>query len=157
MKNKNLTIVLIWICCIGLIAMVLFSCKEPQTIYKIEYKTIKDTLIVNGDTIIRNIEVKQDCPECRDCPECVEKTRFETRFKYRLDKRKLNALKSMYEDSLREARKINNSNNEVIKYVTKWKTKETIKTEKTNVWNWFFIGLAIGVVLAFILKLILKR
>ena len=151
MKNKNLTIAIIWICCIGLIAMVLFSCKEPQTIYKTEYKTIKDTLIVNGDTIIRNIEVKQDCPECE------EKTRFETRLEYKLDKRKLNALKSMYEDSLREARKINNSNNEVIKYVTKWKTKSEVKQAKTNVWNWFFIGLAIGVVLAFILKLILKR
>jgi hypothetical protein len=151
MKNKNLTIVLIWLTVFLLALMLMNSCKDPQTIYKTEYKTIKDTLIVNGDTIIRNVLVKQDCPEC------VEKTRLETRLEYRLDKRKLNALKSMYEDSLREARKINNSNNEVIKYVTKWKTKEVIKTESKNVWNWFFIGLAIGVVLAFILKLILKR
>ena len=151
LNYKHLSVLLLGALYVVAMLYFLYGCKNPQTIYKTEYKTIKDTLIVNGDTIIRNIEVKQDCPEC------VEKTRFETRFKYKLDKRKLNALKSMYEDSLREARKINNSNNEVIKYVTKWKTKETIKTEKTNVWNWFFIGLAIGVVLAFILKLILKR
>jgi hypothetical protein len=160
MKNKNITIVLIWISCIGLIAMVLFSCKEPQTIYKTEYKTIKDTLIVNGDTIIRNIEVKQDCPECTDCPECEEKTRLETRLEYRLDKRKLKAIVSMYEDSLIQARKINNSNNNRIKYVTKWKTKEVVKLAKAkerNPFNWFLIGLAIGIFTPILIRLILKR
>jgi len=126
----------------------LYGCKDPQTIYKTEYKTIKDTLIVNGDTIIRNIEVKQDCPEC------VEKTRFETRLEYRLDKRKLNALKSMYEDSLREARKI-------VNYQTKWKTKLVKiekKSEKVNVWNWFFGVIALGIWIAvFVAYLIRKK
>jgi hypothetical protein len=123
---------------------VLYGCKDPQTIYKTEYKTIKDTLILNGDTIIRNIEVKQECPECE------EKTRFETRLEYRLDKRKLKALKSMYEDSLREARKI-------VNYQTKWKTKEVVKVAKTenksNWLTWLLVGFGIaqGLRLAWIL------
>jgi hypothetical protein len=124
----------------------LYGCKEPQTIYKTEYKTIKDTLIVNGDTIIRNIEVKQDCPECK------EKTRFETRLEYRLDKRRLNALKSMYEDSLREARKI-------VNYQTKWKTKlvKIEKQAKVKVWNWFFGGLCLGIWIAVFVVYLIKR
>jgi hypothetical protein len=148
---KHLSVLLfgaLWI--VGILYL-LYGCKEPQTIYKTEYKTIKDTLIVNGDTIIRNIEVKQDCPECE------EKTRFETRLEYRLDKRKLNVLKSMYEDSLREARKINNSNNEVIKYVTKWKTKSEVKQAKVNVWNWFFGGIALGIWIAVFVAYLIKR
>ena len=152
MKNQNLTIALIWLAVLGLSLLLFYSCKEPQTIYKNNY--ITDTLIVNGDTIIRNIEVRQECPECKP------KTRFETRLEYRLDKRKLKALQSMYEDSLREARKINASNNDRIKYVTKWKTKEVVKVAKTeskNVWNWFWIGLAIGVISAVVIRLIWKR
>jgi arginine decarboxylase-like protein len=149
---KNLSVLLFGAFYIVGMLYLLYGCKNPQTIYKTEYKTIKDTLIVNGDTIIRNIEVKQDCPECE------EKTRFETRLEYRLDKRKLNALKSMYEDSLREARKINNSNNEVIKYVTKWKTKSEVKQAKVNVWNWFFGGCAVAFGISLLIRLfIFKR
>jgi hypothetical protein len=118
----------------------LYGCKNPQTIYKTEYKTIKDTLIVNGDTIIRNIEVKQECPECE------EKTRLETRLEYRLDKRRLRAIVRMYEDSLIQARKIIASNNDRIKYVTKWKVKEVVKTEKSDWWKfWLGIGVAIAI------------
>ena len=135
----------LWI--VGILYL-LYGCKDPQTIYKTEYKTIKDTFIVNGDTIIRNIEVKQDCPECE------EKTRLETRLEYRLDKRKLNALKSMYEDSLREARKI-------VNYQTKWKTKLVKiekKAEKVNVWSWFFGGLAVAFGISLLIRLfIFKR
>jgi hypothetical protein len=113
----------------------LYGCREPQTIYKTEYKTIKDTLIVNGDTIIRNIEVKQDCPECE------EKTRLETRLEYKLDKRKLKAIEDMYEDSLREARKI-------VNYQTKWKTKtvriEDKSNKKSNWFMWLVVGFGIA-------------
>lgn len=151
---KKYTIALIWLTAIGLIAMVLFSCKDPQVIYKSENKYITDTLIINGDTIIRNIEVKQDCPECKP------KTRLETRLQYRLDKKALRVMKSMYEDSLREARKINASNNDRIKYVTKWKTKEVVKVAKSeskNVWNWFWIGLAIGAILMSIIVALIDK
>jgi hypothetical protein len=133
---------------------VLYGCKYPQTIYKTEYKTIKDTLIVNGDTIIRNIEVKQDCPECE------EKTRLETRLEYRLDKRRLNALKSMYEDSLNTLRKMNESNNDRIKYVTKWKTKEVVKVAETENSDWwkFWLGCAVAFGISLLIKLfIFKR
>ena len=151
---KKYTIALIWITAIGLIAMVLFSCKDPQVIYKSENKYITDTLIVKGDTIIRNIEVKQECPECKP------KTRLETRLEYRLDKKALRVMKSMYEDSLKEARKINASNNDRIKYVTKWKTKEVVKVAKTESkkpFNWFWIGLGIGLLIPILIKFVIKK
>jgi hypothetical protein len=143
---KHLSVILLGALYIVGMLYLLYGCKEPQTIYKTEYKTIKDTLIVNGDTIIRNIEVKQDCPECK------EKTRFETRLEYRLDKRRLNALKSMYEDSLREARKI-------VNYQTKWKTKlvKIEKQAKVKVWNWFFGGLCLGIWIAVFVVYLIKR
>ena len=153
MKNQNLTIALIWLTAIGLSLMLFYSCKDQQVIYKTETKYISDTLIINGDTIIRYIE----CPEC---PECKPKTRLETRLEYRLDKKALRVMKSMYEDSLKEARKINAANNERIKYVTKWKTKEVVKVAKTEskkVWNWLWIGLSIGVISAVVIRLIWKR
>jgi hypothetical protein len=141
---KHLSVLLLGALYIVGMLYFLYGCKEPQAIYKTEYKTIKDTLIVNGDTIIRNIEVKQDCPEC------VEKTRFETRLEYRLDKRKLKAIEDMYKDSLKEARKI-------VNYQTKWKTKEVIKLakaeNKSNWLTWLLVGFGIaqGLRLAWIL------
>jgi len=135
----------------------LFGCKSPKTITKTEWKTIRDTLIINGDTIIRNIEVKQDCPEC---PECKPKTRFETRLEYRLDKRKLKALEQKYKDSLNTLRKMNESNNNRIKYVTKWKSKETIKTEnkeKYSKFELFCFGFFSALIVCFILWILIRK
>jgi hypothetical protein len=137
---------------------VLYGCKNPQTIYKTEYKIIKDTLIVNGDTIIRNIEVKQDCPEC---PECEEKTRFETRLEYKLDKRKLKAIVSMYEDSLIQARKIIASNNNAKVKINRSDKKAEVKIVKTeNKSNWY-IWFIVGFIASFLVRqvgiMIMKR
>ena len=136
----------------------LYGCKEPKVIYKTEYKTIRDTLIVNGDTIIRDIYVKENCPECKP------KTRLETRLEYKLDKKALqNALKEMKRkykykiDSLGEIISVQKvqltENRKIINKATKWNVKETVNT-KVNPWRWFLIGLIVGVVLFFILKFV---
>ena len=145
---KHLSVLLLGALWIVGVLYLLYGCKDPQTIYKTEYKTIKDTLIVNGDTIIRNIEVKQDCPECE------EKTRLETRLEYRLDKRKLKAIEDMYKDSLREARKI-------VNYQTKWKTKTVRiedKSKRNSDWWKFGLGLAVAFGISLLIRLfIFKR
>jgi hypothetical protein len=95
--------------------------------------TVEKTIKVNGKDSIIFVQMPLNCPEVQIPP-----TRQEIRYKYRIQR-----------DSI-----------ETIRYVTKWKTKLVKiekKAEKVNVWNWFFGGLTIGVVLAFVLKLILKR
>jgi hypothetical protein len=109
----------------------LFGCKSPKTITKTEWKTIRDTLIINGDTIIRNIEVNQDCPECKP------KTRFETRLEYRLDKRRLKALEQKYKDSLNTLRKMNESNNKAKVKLNRTDKKAEVKNNKNNNSDWW--------------------
>ena len=163
---KKYTIALIWLTAIGLIAMVLFSCSASYHFGKFIKKggtidtteriiTTTKTIRINGKDSIITVRVPVTCPEIQIPP-----TRTEIRYKYKLDKKALQVMKSMYEDSLKEARKINASNNDRIKYVTKWKTKEVVKVAKTeskNVWNWFWIGLAVGILIPILFKFVIKK
>lgn len=125
MKNPKLTIALIWLTCIGLILMVLLgSCSAKYHFTKFLAKggkidtteriiEVKDTIRVNGKDSIITLRMPFNCPSVQIPP-----TRLETRLEYRLDKRKLKALQSMYEDSI-------NNLNQQLKYAYK-----THKTDK---------------------------
>jgi hypothetical protein len=95
--------------------------------------TVEKTIKVNGKDSIIFVEMPLNCPEVQIPP-----TRTEIRYKYRIKR-----------DSI-----------ETIRYVTKWKTKEVVKvakTEKRNPFNWFLIGLAIGIFTPILIRLIVKR
>ena len=162
---KKYTIALIWLTAIGLIAMVLFSCSASYHFGKFIKKggtidtteriiTTTKTIRINGKDSIITVRVPVTCPEIQIPP-----TRTEIRYKYKLDKKALQVMKSMYEDSLKEARKINASNNDRIKYVTKWKTKEVVKVAKsenktkTN-WILLLVGWILGLLTINLLKLL---
>ena len=74
-----------------------------------------------------------------NCPEVqIPPTRQEIRYKYKLQR-----------DSI-----------ETIRYVTKWKTKEVVKLAKAkerNPFNWFLIGLAIGIFTPILTKFVIKK
>lgn len=141
---KKLTIALIWITCIGLIAMVLFSCsanyhfgkflkKGGKIEQKTEYIETTDTIKVNGKDSVIVLKVPITCPEVQIPP-----TRQEIRYKYKLQR-----------DSIK-----------TVRYVTKWKTKEVVKVAKSEnkkPFNWFWIGLAVGFLIAVVNSIILKR
>ena len=143
MKNQNLTIALIWLAVLGLSLMLFYSCsasyhfgkfikKGGKVENKTEYVSTTDTIRINGKDSIITVRVPMVCPEIQIPP-----TRQEIRYKYKLQR-----------DSI-----------QTVRYVTKWKTKEVVKVAKTeskNVWNWFWIGLAIGFVSAVVIKLIWK-
>jgi hypothetical protein len=132
---------LLWLC---LTFTILYGCSASYHFTKFLKKggkidttervvTVEKTIKVNGKDSIIFVQMPLNCPEVQIPP-----TRTEIRYKYKLKR-----------DSI-----------ETVRFVTKWKTKLVKiekKAEKVNVWNWFFIGLAIGLVSAFILKLILKR
>lgn len=141
---KKYTIALIWLTAIGLIAMVLFSCSanyhfgkflnkggkiEPKT----EYVTTTDTIKVNGKDSVITVRIPVTCPEVQIPP-----TRTEIRYKYKLQR-----------DSI-----------QTVRYVTKWKTKEVVKVAKSEnkkPFNWFWIGLVVGIVSAVVIRLIWKK
>lgn len=87
------------------------------------------TIKVNGKDSVIIMKVPTDCHQVQIPP-----TRKEVKYKY---KYKIDSLQT-------------------VRYVTKWKVKETVKIEKTKVnpWKWFIIGLIVGVVLFFILKFV---
>jgi hypothetical protein len=77
-----------------------------------------------------------------NCPEVqIPATRYETRLEYRLKR-----------DSF-----------ETVRYLTKWKTKEVVKLAKVqkvkerNPFNWFWIGLGIGLILPILFRFVIKR
>lgn len=141
---KKYTIALIWLTAIGLIAMVLFSCsasyhfgkflsKGGKIENKTEYVTTTDTIKVNGKDSIIVLKLPISCPDVE-----LPATRYQTRLEYRLKR-----------DSI-----------ETIRYVTKWKTKEVIKLAKTQnkkPFNWFWVGLGIGIVSAVVIKFVIKK
>jgi hypothetical protein len=144
MKTK-LIIYLIWLTLIGLITLIaLTGCsanyhfgKFLKKGGKIETKTdtiqVKKTIKVNGKDSIIFVQMPLNCPEVQIPP-----TRQEIRYKYRIQR-----------DSI-----------ETIRYVTKWKTKEVVKLAKAkerNPFNWFLIGLAIGIFTPILIRLIVKR
>jgi hypothetical protein len=95
--------------------------------------TVEKTIKVNGKDSIIFVQMPLNCPEVQIPP-----TRTEIRYKYRIQR-----------DSI-----------ETIRYVTKWKTKEVVKLAKAkerNPFNWFLIGLAIGIFTPILIRLIVKR
>jgi hypothetical protein len=103
---------------------------------KIETKTdtiqVQKTIKVNGKDSIIFVQMPLNCPEVQIPP-----TRQEIRYKYRLKR-----------DSI-----------ETVRFVTKWKTKEVVKVakiEKRKPFNWFWLGLGIGIFIPILFRLIVK-
>jgi len=148
MKTK-LIIALIWFTLIGLIVIIgLNSCsasyhfgkflKKGGTVDTTERIVSVDKVIkVNGKDSIITVLMPFNCPEVQ-----IPLTRQEIRYKYKIQR-----------DSI-----------ETIRYVTKWKTKEVVKlakVQKRKPFNWFWIGLAIGILTPILIRqlwiLILKK
>ena len=95
--------------------------------------SVEKTIKVNGKDSIIFVQMPLNCPEVQIPP-----TRQEIRYKYRIQR-----------DSI-----------ETIRYVTKWKTKEVVKVAKVHKrkpFNWFWIGLGIGIFIPILIRLIVKR
>jgi hypothetical protein len=95
--------------------------------------TVEKTIRVNGKDSIIFVQMPLKCPEVQIPP-----TRQEIRYKYKLKR-----------DSI-----------ETVRYVTKWKTKLVKiekKAEKTNVWNWFFGGIALGIWIAVLVVYLIRK
>jgi hypothetical protein len=144
MKTK-LIIYLIWLTLIGLITLIaLTGCSANYHFTKFLNKggtidtterivTVEKTIRVNGKDSIIFVQMPLKCPEVQIPP-----TRQEIRYKYRIQR-----------DSI-----------ETIRYVTKWKTKEVVKLAKAkerNPFNWFLIGLAIGIFTPILIRFVIKK
>lgn len=95
--------------------------------------SVEKVIKVNGKDSIILVEVPLKCPEVQIPP-----TRYETRLEYKIKR-----------DSIK-----------TVRYVTKWKTKEVVKVAKTQnkkPFNWFWIGLGIGLILPILFRFVLKR
>jgi hypothetical protein len=95
--------------------------------------TVEKTIKVNGKDSIIFVQMPLNCPEVQIPP-----TRTEIRYKYKLKR-----------DSI-----------ETVRFVTKWKTKEVVKVAKIHKrkpFNWFWIGLGIGLIIPILIRLIVKR
>ena len=144
MKNQKLTIALIWLAVLGLSLMLFYSCsssyhfgkflkKGGKIENKTEYIETTDTIRINGKDSIITVRVPVQCPEVQIPP-----TRTEIRYKYKLQR-----------DSI-----------QTVRYVTKWKTKEVVKVAKNESkkpFNWFWIGLGIGLLIPILIKFVIKK
>jgi hypothetical protein len=95
--------------------------------------TVEKTIKVNGKDSIIFVQMPLNCPEVQIPP-----TRQEIRYKYRIQR-----------DSI-----------ETVRFVTKWKTKEVVKVAKSeskSVWSWFWVGMAVGVFIAFLIYNIVRK
>jgi hypothetical protein len=95
--------------------------------------TVEKTIKVNGKDSIIFVQMPLNCPEVQIPP-----TRTEIRYKYRLKR-----------DSI-----------ETVRYVTKWKTKEVVKVAKVHKrkpFNWFWIGLGIGIFIPILIRFVIKK
>jgi hypothetical protein len=144
MKNK-LIITFIWIALIGLIVIIgLNSCSASYHFGKFIKKggmidtteriiSVEKVIKINGKDSIIFVDVPLNCPEVQ-----IPLTRQEIRYKYRIQR-----------DSI-----------ETIRYVTKWKTKEIVKVAKIQQrkrFNWFWIGLGIGLIIPILSKFVIKK
>jgi len=94
---------------------------------------VEKIIKVNGKDSIIFIDVPLNCPKVQ-----IPATRYETRLEYRLKR-----------DSIK-----------TVRYVTKWKTKEVIKLAKTQnkkPFNWFWIGLGIGLLIPILIRFVIKK
>ena len=95
--------------------------------------SVEKVIKINGKDSIILVEMPLNCPEVQ-----IPLTRYETRLKYRLKR-----------DSI-----------ETVRYVTKWKTKEVVKFAKVKErkpFNWFWIGLGIGLLIPILIKFVIKK
>jgi hypothetical protein len=142
--KQNITIAFIWIAVLGLSLMLFFSCsasyhfgkflKKGGTIDTTERIVSVDKVIkINGKDSIITVLMPLNCPEVQ-----IPLTRQEIRYKYKIQR-----------DSI-----------ETIRYVTKWKTKEVVKLAKVHKrkpFNWFWVGLGIGLVLPILFRFVIKK
>ena len=95
--------------------------------------TVEKTIKVNGKDSIIFVQMPLNCPEVQ-----IPLTRQEIRYKYRIQR-----------DSI-----------ETVRYVTKWKTKEVVKVAKVHKrkpFNWFWIGLGIGLIIPILFRFVIKK
>ncbi len=130
---------MLWLLGMGLLAIVLFSCSPEFHFNRFQKKGGK--IECKGDTVIREITTTIKGKDGRidtvreKVPVIEYKTRWEIRWKYKLQ-----------HDSI-----------EVIKYQTKWKTKETIKTKRIEEDSWWWIWFLLGSASTIILYLYIRR
>ena len=142
---KTRIIILIWFTLIALLLIIgLNSCSASYHFGKFLKKggtidttdhivTVNKMVKVNGKDSIIFVQMPLKCPEVQIPP-----TRQEIRYKYKIQR-----------DSI-----------ETIRYVTKWKTKEVVKLAKVHKrkrFNWFWIGLGIGLIIPILTKFVIKK
>jgi hypothetical protein len=132
---------LLWLC---LTFTILYGCSANYHFTKFLNKggkidttervvTVEKTIKVNGKDSIIFVQMPLNCPEVQIPP-----TRTEIRYKYRLKR-----------DSI-----------ETVRFVTKWKTKEVVKVAKVHKrkpFNWFWIGLGIGIFTPILFRFVIKK
>jgi hypothetical protein len=142
--KQNITIAFIWIAVLGLSLMLFFSCSASYHFGKFLKKggtidtteriiSVEKVIKVNGRDSIITVLMPLNCPEVQ-----IPLTRQEIRYKYRIQR-----------DSI-----------ETIRYVTKWKTKEVVKLAKVHKrkpFNWFWVGLGIGLLLPILFRFVIKK
>jgi hypothetical protein len=144
-KMKTRIIILIWFTLIALLLIIgLNSCSASYHFGKFLKKggtidtteriiSVEKVIKINGKDSIITVLMPLKCPEVQ-----IPLTRQEIRYKYRIQR-----------DSI-----------ETIRYVTKWKTKEVVKlakVQKRNPFNWFWIGLGIGIFIPIYFNFVIKR
>lgn len=142
---KTRIIILIWFTLIGLLLIIgLNSCSASYHFGKFLKKggtidtteriiSVEKTIKINGKDSIITVLMPLNCPKVQ-----IPLTRQEIRYKYKIQR-----------DSI-----------ETIRYVTKWKTKEVVKLAKVHKrkpFNWFWVGLGIGIFIPIYLKFVIKK
>jgi hypothetical protein len=95
--------------------------------------SVEKVIKINGKDSIITVLMPLNCPDVQ-----IPLTRQEIRYKYRIQR-----------DSI-----------ETVRYVTKWKTKEVVKLAKVHKrkpFNWFWIGLGIGLIIPILTKFVIKK
>jgi hypothetical protein len=132
---------LLWLC---LTFTILYGCSANYHFTKFLNKggkidtterivTVEKTIKINGKDSIIFVQMPLNCPEVQ-----IPLTRQEIRYKYKIQR-----------DSI-----------ETVRFVTKWKTKEVVKVAKSeskSVWSWFWVGMAVGVFIAFLIYNIVRK
>ena len=140
-KILIITLGLLWLC---LTFTILYGCSASYHFGKFLKKggtidtteriiSVEKVIKVNGKDSIITVLMPLNCPEVQIPP-----TRQEIRYKYKIQR-----------DSI-----------ETVRYVTKWKTKEVVKLAKVHKrkpFNWFWVGLGIGIFIPIYLKFVIKK
>jgi hypothetical protein len=142
---KARIIILIWFTLIALLLIIgIYSCSASYHFGKFLKKggtidtteriiSVEKVIKVNGKDSIITVLMPLKCPEVQIPP-----TRQEIRYKYKIQR-----------DSI-----------ETVRYVTKWKTKEIVKVAKIQQrkrFNWFWIGLGIGLIIPILTKFVINK